>query len=286
VLYRTAERLAGPAHGRGTVRHRQGFSLAQRSGLQPAAAGVIDFVLASLARSRLHQSVFVMVMGTGLAILIGQIATALAAEPASPAESRAMLQAALAAPLLTSLAVALALRAAFLLPIDRAAAWQFRITEEPAARTAALSAVVWCFRVPVVISSLAVAAAVQPGVLGNASVISAALTVIASLGLVEVVVSDWNRIPFTCSYLPGKRVLAYNLGVLLAAYFVFVSLGARVLRWSLTAVPHALVVAALLSGGLWLLRRTRLMTWGVSALDFEDYDPMAVRSLGLLPDDR
>jgi len=285
ALYRTAERLAGLARGRGTVRHLPRLSFGRWFRMRPATAGVIDFALASLARSRLHQSVFVMVIGSGLAILIGQIATALTGDPASPAQSRAMMQAALAAPLLASLAVTLALRAAFLLPIDRDAAWAFRITEEPAARTAALDAVAWCFRIPVVCSSLLVAAAVQPGMLGAAWLVSGALTVIASLGLVEVVLSDWNRIPFTCSYLPGKRVLAYNLGVLLAAYFVFVYLGGRVIRWSLISLPHAIVVAALISSGLWLLRRARLATWGVAALDFEDYDPMAVRTLGLLPDE-
>ena len=33
------------------------------------------------------------------------------------------------------------------------------------------------------------------------------------------------------------------------------------------------------------MRRARLRTWGVPALDFEDYDPMAIRTLGLLPDE-
>jgi hypothetical protein len=186
--------------------------------------------------------------------------------------------AALAAPLLTSLVVMLALRAAFLLPIDRGAAWIFRIAEEPAARTAALDAVAWCVTVPVVISSLVVAAAVQPRILGGMWLVSAAFTVAASLGLIEVVLSDWNRIPFTCSYLPGKRVLAYNLGVVLGAYFVFVYLGAHVIRWSLASPLYTLVVAGLLAAAVSLMRRAQLRTWGVPALDFEDYDPMAVRT--------
>ena len=172
----------------------------------------------------------------------------------------------------------LALRAAFLLPIDRGAAWIFRIAEEPAARTAALDAVAWCVTVPVVISSLVVAAAVQPRILGGMWLVSAAFTVAASLGLIEVVLSDWNRIPFTCSYLPGKRVLAYNLGVVLGAYFVFVYLGAHVIRWSLASPLYTLVVAGLLAAAVSLMRRAQLRTWGVPALDFEDYDPMAVRT--------
>jgi len=285
VLHRKAEQLAGVAANRRLVGHRSSLSFDHRFRMRPAAAGVMDFAIASLARSRLHQFVFVMVIGWGIAILIGQIANAMTGDPGSSADSRVAMQASLAAPLLTSLAVTLALRAAFLLPIDRGAAWVFRMTEEPAARTAALDAVVWCFMVPVVISSLVVAAAVQPGILGAAWLVSAALTVLASFALIEVVLSDWNRIPFTCSYLPGKRVLAYNLGVLLGAYFVFVYLGARVIGWSVTSVPHTLVVAALLSIGIFLMRRARLATWGVSALDFEDYDPTALRTLGLLPDE-
>jgi hypothetical protein len=283
VLYRTAERLAGLTHRSDGVVRPSRLALDRRFRMRPAAAGVIEFAIASLARSRLHQFVFVMVTGCGIAILSGQVATAMTG--ASPAQSRTAEQAALAAPLLTSLALTLALRAAFLLPIDRGAAWAFRLTEGPAVRKAALDAVVWCFMALVVTSSFVVAAVVQPVLFGSIWLVSAALTAIASLGLIEAGLSDWNRIPFTCSYLPGKRVLAYNLGVLLGAYFVFVYLGAHMIRWGITSVPHIIVVAALLSGGTLLMRRARLATWGVSALDFDDYDPTAVRTLGLLPDE-
>jgi len=287
VMYRTAERLSSLSRTRAAVAGKWSLlALEQRYRMRPAAAGAIDFAIAGLARSRLHQFVFVLVIGCGIAALIGQIATAFAAHPPATSPSRYAIHAALAAPLLTSLAVAIALRAAFLLPIDRGAAWIFRLTEEPATRTAALDAVAWCLTVPVVTTSLMVAAAVQPRLLGGMWLLSAAFTAGASLILIEAVLSDWNRIPFTCSYLPGKRVLAYNLGVVLGAYFVFVYVGAHAIRWSLVSPLRTLIAAGTMVAAVFLMRRARLRTWGLPALDFEDYDPMAIRTLGLLPDER
>ena len=219
--------------------------------MRPAAAGAIDFAIAGLARSRLHQFVFL----TGRWMrhrrphwpdrdcLCGRTRS-------RQAPSRYAIHAALAAPLLTSLAVAIALRAAFLLPIDRGAAWIFRITEDRRTRTAALDAVAWCLTVPVVATSLLVAAAVQPRILGaQCGSLAAAFAAGASLILIEVVLLGLEPHPFTCSYLPGKRVLAYNLGVVLAAYSVFVYVGAHAIRWSL-----ALRLRTLIGGGRWRLR--------------------------------
>jgi hypothetical protein len=253
--------------------------------LRPTAAGAIDFAVAGLARSRLHQVVFVLIASSGAAVLLGPIASAWAGDRSSAWQARAAVHAALAAPLLAALTVALALRAAFLLPIDRAAAWIFRLTEEPHARMAALDGVTWCFRTPVLVATVVAAALVQPGMLGSRWLLAMSLTVLLSLGLVEAVLMGWNRIPFTCSYLPGKRVLAYYLGVLLGAYFVFVHIGGHVLRWSVASVLRAMVMAGLLAALVAVMRRARLQTWGVASLDFEDSDPMAVRTLGLLPDE-
>jgi hypothetical protein len=59
-----------------------------------------------------------------------------------------------------------------------------------------------------------------------------------------------------------------------------------VLRWSLATPLRWIVVTGLLVAGVAVLRRLRLRTWAVAPLDFEDFDPMAVRTLGLLPDER
>ena len=106
------------------------------------------------------------------------------------------------------------------------------------------------------------------------------------LVLVEIVLTDWARIPFTCGYLPGKRVMAYTLGVLFAAYAVFVYLGANSIRWGILHPSRTLVIGGLLVATFAALRRARLRTWGLQPLEFEDEDPATPRSLGLLPDER
>jgi hypothetical protein len=286
ILYRTAERLVGLARTDASRRQPSPLRIVERRlGLRPATAGVIDFAIAGLARSRLHQFVFVLIASCGAAALLGQIASAWTGDLSSVWRARAAAHAALAAPLLAALTVALALRAAFLLPVDRAAAWVFRVTEEPHARTAALDGVTWCFRTAVLIATVVATALVQPEMPGSRWLLAMPLTVLLSLGLIEAVLMDWNRIPFTCSYLPGKRVLAYNLGVLLGAYFVFVYLGGHALRWSVASGLRAMGTAGMLAALVAVMRRARLQTWGVAPLDFEDYDRMTVRTLGLLPDE-
>jgi hypothetical protein len=288
VLYRTAERLAGLSRAGGPIGRGRSdlLALERRGRVRPAAAAVIDFVRTGLTRSRLHQFVFVSVLAAGGAILLGQFSGPLTADTQSAWASRRAAHAALAVPLLTALAVTLALRAAFLLPLDPPAAWVFRLTEEPQTRAATLDAVWWCFTIASLSSSLGVAALVQPGIFGATWPLAAASCSLAAACLVEVVLTDWNRVPFTCSYLPGKRVLAYDLGVLLGSFFGFVYVDAHVLRWSLATPLRWIVVTGLLVAGVAVLRRLRLRTWAVAPLDFEDFDPMAVRTLGLLPDER
>jgi hypothetical protein len=109
---------------------------------------------------------------------------------------------------------------------------------------------------------------------------------LAVLVLDEGVLLDWARVPSTCSYLPGKRVMAYTLGVLFAAYAIFVYLGAQSIRWSALHPSRTLVVGGLLLATFAALRRARMRTWGEQPLEFEDVDPAVPRALGLLPDER
>ena len=93
--------------------------------LAPQTVAIVDFIRAGIARSRLHQFVFIIVLGTGIAVLIGEIAAVM--EGASPFASRpgAALQAAISAPLLVALAMVLAVRTAMRWPLERNAAWIF-----------------------------------------------------------------------------------------------------------------------------------------------------------------
>ena len=98
---------------------------------------------------------------------------------------------------------------------------------------------------------------------------------------VHVVLLDWRRIPFTCSYLPGKRFIAQSLFVSAGAYAVFVLTG----KWMLqTAISSTVAAIAFISLALALahwLRRRRLDAWTKRPLMFEDEFPDALLALHL-----
>jgi hypothetical protein len=248
--------------------------------------GVLAFALHGLARSRLHYIVFLLVAGIAIAILIGQVMTVVYGETFLGYGPRVTEHATIAAPLVLALGIALALRAAFLLPLDRGAAWLFRMTETPEGRGPSLDGVACLFIAAAIIPSVAAAAVLQPSFLGDTWIICALFVLGADLILVEILLHEWTRVPFTCSYLPGKRVLAYNLGVLLGTYFVFVYLGGHLIRWASGHRVRAAILGALMAAGYAGLRRSRLRMWGRRPLEFEDEDPLAIRTLNLLPDER
>lgn len=274
ALYRSAERLAGVAGA--DRRQRRVFSaivpvLLNR--LPPQTVAIVDFIRAGIARSRLHQFVFIIVVASGIAILIAEIVAVV--EGTSPFASRpgAALRAAVSAPLLVGLTMVLGLRAAIRWPIERSAAWIFRITENPVTRAAVLNGTSLTIALSAWSATMVTAAVLQPRVLGSTWLLAAALTSMAVLALVEFLLIDWGRIPFACTYLPGKHVLAYHMGVLFAQYFIVVVIGGNLIRWAVLDPSRTVALGGFLIAGWAAVRRERLKTWGLAALEFEDNDP-------------
>jgi hypothetical protein len=112
-----------------------------------------------------------------------------------------------AAPFTVVFVMVIAVRAALVLPIEPRANWVFRMTEDPATRAGQLSAVVHAIVRFGVWWPVVVLLPVQWAVLGPRALICASLTYLAGLVLVELHMADWLRIPFTCSYMPGKRLV-------------------------------------------------------------------------------
>jgi len=282
VLYRSAERLAGVAGAdRRTLPPPSALSRWCAERLPPQSLATIGFVRASIARSRLHQFVFLFSIGGGIALVWGDLVAAL--EGIGPMNLRpsAALQAALSAPLVAALTFAIGLRAAYRWPLDKPAAWIFRLTEDPRTRAIALDGAAWCVTWGAWAVAMLVLVIVQPSALGASWLISAVLTTCLVMALAEFLLLSWQRIPFACGYLPGSRVLAYYVGALAAQFFVFVIIGGNVLRWGVGGPSRAITI-----GGLFLalyagVRRERLTTWGLLPLEFEDEDPAEVSQLRL-----
>lgn len=285
ALFRSAESLAGAAdsHRPSGLRMRFGRWLRSRAIVAGPEAAVIGFAVRGLLRSRLHQFVFVVIIGCGLALLSVQIATALEGRSLAASDPRDVMWAAVAAPLLATLCLTIALRAAFLLPLDRGAGWVFRLTDDPRTRASALTGVVDVFTAGAIVPAVALAAVLQPPLLGWSTVPSIALTTLAGLALVELVLVRWRRIPYACSYLPGKRHLTYTVAILLATYSVFVFVGALLVGAAILHPARMMFVGGLLLAAFAALRRARLRTFGTFPVEFEDEDPDAVVVMRLGP---
>lgn len=287
MLYRRSEALDSPV---ARVARAAMFGAPVRAAmtnfLAPGTRGVLTFSVTVLTRHRLQHTVFLLVASAGFAMLVGQALTVMEGATVWTAGPRAAVHAALSAPLLVGLAMTLGLRAAFLLPADAQAAWVFRLTEAPSTRAHWLDGAALALVAVATVPSLMVAAVMQPHVLGSRWIAAALLTTLANLLLVEIVLRDWSRVPCTCTYLPGKRVLAFTLGVVLAAYFVYVYVGAHLVRWSIAHPSRLMFLGGLLLAAVASLHRSRQATWGTRPLEFDDTDPLAIQTLDLLPDER
>ncbi len=169
------------------------------------------------------------------------------------------------APLVFSFFALLAMRIVFSIPVDLKANWVFRMTEHesPAAEFAAVrKMLVLAGVVAPLAAPLALAAAIWSPDLAGRHIV---LTVLMALIMLEVVSLGQEKIPFTCSYLPAKKMLrvtfiVYALGFAVAAYWI-----TRLELWAALSAFRFYCAAALLGTVLYVLMRWRGMSdplWG------------------------
>jgi hypothetical protein len=112
------------------------------------------------------------------------------------------------------------------------------------------------------------------------------LLVEASIGwlLVEWTMADWRRIPFTCSYIPGKGFVPHMFVKGFASFIFFSVASVLVLRISF-AQPVAAVIFAVVFGGIArMLSFFRCRQARDTNLIFEDELPTDVTPLRLSAD--
>ena len=245
---------------------------------------VTRFATATLWRSPLHQVVFLGVAACGIgwtlnAMLAGGLLQWLQQGGVAPPR---LVSAATTMPFVLLLAGCTGLRAALMLPQDPRANWIFRMREDDEHRGAQLDAVerlfmrlvVW----PVLIGSLAL----QWAVFGASAVATVPIAYLAGVILVELFIHAWRRIPFTCSYIPGKRNVALVFLIALVSYVFFTSIGAGLTSLARFHPSRLLIVTGILMMAVALLRRHRLRSWGQAPLMFDDDPPEFAQPLQLL----
>ena len=196
--------------------------------LHPAEAAVVEFLMAGLRRSRLHQLVFFGTSASALAIAVHSLLVAGAGEffGRHGSVSRELLVTTAWAPLLVVFVAVRALRDTLLLPLEIRASWIFRMTEDGAVRPRQLDAVRRAVFVLAVVPVVALFLPVQILTAGiQGAICWAVLTLMMGRLLVDYTLTGWRSIPFTCAYAPGKHHIIPTVLLTLAAFLTFVGIG-------------------------------------------------------------
>ena len=98
--------------------------------------------------------------------------------------------------------------------------------------------------------------------------------------MAEVMLLDWRRVPFTCTWIPGKRPLVFTLIGALIIYVLVTSLLASLFQLSLFSWPLFLSLSGTLLIVTAIARDRRQRAWLTQPLQFED-EPFRIQVLGL-----
>ena len=260
-------------------------SLARWNGRLPVRHAIRRFVSITIRRSVLHQSLVAgLLAAAGGYVLNGLLGEEVWREPLNARGQRALIATLLWAPMAMVFLAIPAIRLALSIPLDLRSNWIFRMTEDVAGRAEVAAANVRVVLALGVAVPLALLVPLQLWLLGTPAV--GVMVVEASIGwlLVEWVMADWSRIPFTCSYIPGKGFVPHMVVKGFASYIAFTVVSFLVLRVSL-ALPGAAVVLALIFGaaagalGVHRARHARR-----TSLTFDDELPTDVTQLRLNAD--
>lgn len=244
------------------------------------------FSLRTLLRSRQHRVILSFYLGVGFAVVLAYVRPGLGHQDSShgTATADASLPLLIASILMMSIAV-LGVRIVFSMPIVLRANWTFRVTEIYRA-PAYLAATRWSLFLLAVCPVWAVFAALFLFTWPWGQAIGH-LVILAALGMILIDLSllRFRKIPFTCSYLPGKGNVQF---VFWACILVVLPLTTLFAKFELQALHspsrYAVVIAILAIAEILVRSRAAVFARSVKALSFEEVTPAEILGLGLQGD--
>lgn len=277
-LYRRFDRvLLMPAHGSARDRRRIAWRRwIPRAGRRPILTAVRSFTLITLRRSVLHQGILVGLSAAGGGLVINSLLSA---------EGRAFAASTVWAPFALMFVASLAVRMAIAVPIEPRANWVFRMTEDDASRVDQLEGAVRTVRLLGVVVPLMLLAPLEVAGLGPLRAAGAlAIALLCGWFLVEILMKQWTRIPFTCSYIPGKGFVPQTILTGFTTFVAFTTIGSALARSSFSGHAFPLAIDLIVLAATLMLRRQRLRLWRDTPLAFEDVLPSEVSPLRLSVD--
>ena len=260
-------------------------SLARWNGRSPVRHAIGRFIAITIRRSPLHQGLVVGLLAAAGGFVLNSLLNASGwQDPFETRQKRALINTLLWAPMTMVFLAVPAMRLAMWIPLDLRSNWVFRMTEDEAGRAEVAAAnvrAVWALAVAI---PLALIGPLQWWMLGPPAF--GVLIVEMSIGwlLVEWTMAGWQRIPFTCAYLPGKGFVPHMFVKGFASFVFFSMASMLVLRMSLARPLAAGIFAIVFSGAAAILAAVRVRNAPAASLVFEDELPTDVSPLRLTAD--
>ncbi len=245
----------------------------------PRQQAAFAFIWKTLVRSRGHRLIVLAYAGLALGWIVDGVLDA--PRPSLRDEGMYGLVVVLV-PLALAMLTAIGLRYVFSLPVSLGANWVFRTTDRDG-RAAWLAAVerfvVWCGLAPIFLASLPVAVAILGGPRAAAAAVLAFFT---ALVWFEALYRQWRKLPFTCSYLPGRKPVWFTL-LRYCLAIPFLGPAGKLILHSSGEPASFVALFTFLAVVWWRMRARRRAFWSQCALCFEETPEDAVMTLDLQP---
>ena len=232
------------------------------------------------ARSSKHRLFIAMYSGIGLALMISSLFVLRRDSTFVVALSRNGL---VEAPLILSFFLVSGLRATFNIPYELPANWMFQIVNKRDAAEYLKAARRWVL-LRGIVPLYGVLALLEFALLDPAqALLQLAFAFAIAAVLTELFFFNFNKVPFTCSYLPAKSHLAFLAGAYLYGFTIYTFTMARLERW-IAASPHRIVWFFLLTAAILAavsIYRRYAHDRTLALVYEDDRDPL-VRQLNLL----
>ncbi|MEZ5401058.1 MAG: hypothetical protein R2729_15410 [Bryobacteraceae bacterium] len=249
----------------------------------PPERAVFAFMAKALARSPRHRLVLTIYAGVAVAIVASAFLSLMfqAGFRGFAVRTDALRHTAVSAPLALSLFLVSGYRYLYRLPVELRANWIFQVNEGEN-RRAFLSAtdrfVAWFGLYPLFLLTLPL----EVTLLGwRDGVAAAALASVTALILRELMLYQFQKIPFTCAYLPGKRNLLETLLLYGAGVAIYISTLSAFFAWCILEPSHTLTVFGLLLAGWAWFRAARIDDSVLGAIEYEEEHEPAVHTLAI-----
>jgi hypothetical protein len=242
----------------------------------PRRQAVIVFLARTLGGSSQHRTILMGYGGFGLAIFLsGTIGMRDMVEPA-----RVVAADFVYAHTILLVFLLIGVRHLFSIPVELKANWAFQITEREGRREW-LRAVDRFVLVPGALAMLILPFPLEVHLLGWRAVGESGLFAVFALLCYEMVFSTWEKLPFTCSHLPGKTPAWHLALYLLGLLIVLPTVNWLLLECLYHAALFAVALTVLLA--IWArLHAAREEGWGDLRLKYEESPDPAIHALNLL----